>query len=311
MTRPVLLDTDIAGDVDDALALALLVSCAELDLVAVTTVGCDNSARGQAALSILGLRGHRAEVCLGAENPLLRRRGRMAVEVDHYPEPKADPSPEPAAERIVRAAEETEGIELIAIGPLTNVAQALRLERDLPKKVKRLTIMGGHVGEARIGDVVVDPGVDYNMVQDPEATMAVLGAGFNLRLVPVEITLQTWLRPTDVERLRQHNSPTSLLLADLVERWTPVQQAIFSHIGAPAGTDNAAFLHDPITVLSLVDQSAMTFEDMKIVPTIEANVLRTHRSPSEGLGVRAEVATAVDAKAVREQILDRLGEASS
>ena len=310
MARPVLLDTDIAGDVDDALALALLAGCPELDLVGVTVVGCDNSHRAKAALSILQLAGTPdVEVCLGSEDPVLRRRRRMPVDVDHYPEPAASPSSEPAAERIVRAAQETEHLELLAIGPLTNLARAVALDRNLPRNVDRLTIMRGHVGEVRIGDVVVAPGVDYNLVHDPEATMAVLGAGFNLRLVPAEITLQTWLRPDDVQAWKDNGQPLTTLLADLVDRWTPIQTAIFTHIGAPPTVDNAAFLHDPLTVLSLVDDSAITFDTMKVVPTIaEGGLLRTHRSPSEHLGVDAEVAVAVDAGRARDQILERLAQ---
>lgn len=307
MTRPVLLDTDIAGDVDDALALALLAGSPELDLLGVTVVGCDNPNRAKAALSILELAGATGvEVSLGSEDPVLRRRRTMPVEVDHYPPASATPSTEPAAERIVRTAQATDHLELLAIGPLTNLANALALDRDLPQNVKRLTIMGGHLGEVRIGDVVVAPGVDYNLVHDPEATMAVLGAGFNLRLVPVEITLQTWLRPDDVAAWKDQGLPLTALLADLVDRWTPIQTAIFTHIGAPPTPDNSAFLHDPLTVLSLVDESALTFETKRVLPTIERGLLRTHLSPNDELGIVAEVAVAVDAGLARDQILSRL-----
>ena len=137
--------------------------------------------------------------------------------------------------------------------------------------------------------------------------MAVLGAGFNLRLVPAEITLQTWLRPNDVAAWKDEGQPLTTLLADLVDRWTPIQTAIFTHIGAPPAVDNAAFLHDPLTVLSLVDESAITFDTVEVVPTIaEGGLLRTHLSPTERLGIKAEVAVSVEAERARDQILERL-----
>ena len=72
-------------------------------------------------------------------------------------------------------------LELVAIGPLTNLARALALDPELPERVAGLTVMGGHVREARIGDLLCRPGIDYNLCSDPEATVTVLGAGFRTR----------------------------------------------------------------------------------------------------------------------------------
>ena len=310
MARPLVLDTDIAGDVDDALALALLLTLPDVDLVAVTVVGCDAAARAQAALSLLAVAGHPAEVCLGAEDPLLRVRRHHPVEVAHMPPGDRAVSGEPAAERIVRAAAECDGLELVTIGPLTNLARALAIDPKLPDKISRLTMMGGHFGEVRVGDRVLDVGVDYNLVQDPEATMAVLGAGFALRMIPSDITMQTWLRAVDVVRLEDRGGSMGGLLADLVRRWTPVQQAIFTHVGAPVPEENMAFLHDPLTVLSLVDTSALSFEDVSLLPTVHRGVLRTLRSPVAEAGLPASVAVGVDAALAREQVLRRLAPAN-
>ena len=84
----------------------------------------------------------------------------------------------PPAERIVRAARECEGLELVAIGPLTNLAHALALDPSLPRRVAGLTVMGGHVREVKIGDFVCDPGIDYNLCSDAAASMAGVGRGF-------------------------------------------------------------------------------------------------------------------------------------
>jgi purine nucleosidase len=308
----VLLDTDLGSDVDDAIALALLLACPELRLVAVTTVAADVRARAWAAARLLGLAGQgEVEVCAGAREALVRRE-RFAwrgIETAGYPEgPAARLSGEPAAERIVRAARETPGLELVAIGPLTNLAHALALDPELPRRVARLTVMGGHIRRVAIGARVCEPGIDYNLCSDPEASAMVLGAGFRARLVTADVTLETWLRESDLPRLAAARSAVARALVPLIRIWTPWQRDIFvGQLGGTLAPDNVAFLHDPLTVLSLVDESALRFERLCIIPTIQDGVFRTLEAPpAAGLGLPMEVATGVDAGAAREAMLRRL-----
>ena len=312
MSRPVLLDTDLGSDVDDAIALALLLACPELRLLAVTTVSGDVSGRARACARLLGLAGRtEIEVCLGAKDPLVRRDRFVWREIEtagYPPGPDAPLGGEGAAERIVRAARETTGLELIAIGPLTNLAHALALDPDLPGRVGCLHVMGGHIRRVAIGDRVCAPGIDYNLCSDPEASAMVLGAGFRLRLVTADVTLQTWLREIDLARLAEAKGPVARALVPLIRIWTPWQRQIFvDQLGGTLAEDNVAFLHDPLTVLSLVDASALRFERLRIVPTIEAGVFRTLEvGEATGIGAAMQVATAVDAAAAREQIVERL-----
>ena len=107
----------------------------------------------------------------------------------------------------MRAARETPGLELVAIGPLTNLAHALALDPELPSRVARLHVMGGHIRRARSATRVCEPGIDYNLCSDPEASARVLGAGFATRLVSADVTLETWLREADLARLDAAQSP--------------------------------------------------------------------------------------------------------
>jgi purine nucleosidase len=310
--RPVLFDTDIGSDVDDALALGLILACpAELELCAVTTVGGDARLRARIAAGLLGLAGRReVEVCAGEDRPLLRGPERFALQ-GHEPAclidaPPARLSPEPAPQRILRAAREIPGLELVAVGPLTNLARALALDPELPRRVAGLTVMGGHVREVRIGSFLCPPGVDYNLCSDPEASVAVLGAGFRTTLVTADVTLSTWMTSGDVRRLAGAGALARALAAQ-VGIWTPVQQRIFTGMGGTLAPDNAAFLHDPLAVLSLVDASPLVFERLRIATTIEHGVLRTHELPAgSAIGSETRVATAVDAARAARAIVERL-----
>jgi purine nucleosidase len=281
-----------------------------LDLVAVTSVSSDTRVRAEIAASLLALAGRTGvDVCAGAEGGLARPRQRYNW-FGHEPDCVADVaigklSDEPAPERIVRAAREVDDLEIVMVGPMTNLALALALDPELPRRAG-VTLMGGHVREAKIGDFVCPFGIDYNLCSDPEASMAVLGAGFRTTLVPADVTLQTWLRSADVLRL-EGAGPLARELGRQIRLWEPVQRKLFTAMGGKLVEDNVSFLHDPLTVLALVDEAPLHFEDLRILPTIAKGVLRTHEvDASLGLGAPMRVATRVDAAAARDRILERL-----
>jgi purine nucleosidase len=310
---PILFDTDIGSDVDDALALGVILGAPEeLELVAVTTVARDVRVRARIAARLLGLAGRTdVEVCAGEAAPLLRPLetfGWWGHEERCFTEgPDAPVTDEPAAERIVRAARETPGLEIVAVGPMTNVARALALDPGLPRRVAGLTVMGGHLREVAIGERICDPGIDYNLCSDAEASMAVLGAGFRTRLVTADVTLRSWLRASDLEKLGA-SGPVARAIADQVRLWSPIQRTIFvDRLGGTLADDNVAFLHDPLTVLALFDETSLVFEELCILPTIERGVFRTLEVDSSlGLGARMRAATDVDADRARDRIVERL-----
>jgi purine nucleosidase len=283
-----------------------------LELVAVTTVSGDTRLRARIASRLLGAAGRpHVEVCAGDEAPLLRARDRFVWfghEGRGLPDaPDATLSDEDAPTRIARAAREHAGLELLAVGPLTNLARALALDPKLPDRVAGLTIMGGHVRAVRLGGRELPPGIDYNLCSDPEATVAVLGAGFPITLVAADVTLQTWMGPGDVQRLAG-GGPLARVLAEMVLGWTEVQRRLFESWGGDEPEDFAAFLHDPLTALALIDPSPLRFETLRIVPTVQDGLLRTLEAPPDvpTLGSAMRVSTTVDAAAARRAIVERL-----
>jgi purine nucleosidase len=308
--RTILLDTDIGSDVDDALALGVALASPELRIVGVTCVAKIARRRAAAAARILGFAGRGdVPVFVGEDEAVLRKERFVWREIEDrgLPDgPDAAVAAEPAPEAIVRLARELPGLELVAIGPLTNLARALALDPELPKRVAGLTVMGGHVRDVRIGRLRCKPGIDYNLCSDPEASVSVLGAGFATRLVTADVTLQTWLTRADLARLDAAGA-LPRALARLVRVWTPWQVEVFTGLGGDLDPENAAFLHDPLTIQALVDPAPLRFERLRIVPTIERGTLRTIEvAPDAGLGAEMEVATAVDARAAATSIVERL-----
>ncbi|HEU4428866.1 MAG TPA: hypothetical protein VFT98_08935, partial [Myxococcota bacterium] len=101
--------------------------------------------------------------------------------------------------------------------------------------------------------------------------------------------------------------PVARILSRLIARWTPRQIEIFTGMGGTLAPDNAAFLHDPLTVLSLIDASSLGFERLHILPTIQRGVLRTIEVPAKsGLGTEMECATSVDPERARDEIVRRV-----
>jgi purine nucleosidase len=296
--RKILVDTDIGTDADDALALALVLAVPDrLDLVAVTTVAGDTAVRARIASRLLAAGGRPdVEVCAGESEALARSAFHWAGHEEQAVAagPDAILSNEPAPQRIVRAAREIEGLEIVAIGPMTNLARAVMLDPELPARTGGLTIMGGHIRRVAIGSHVCAPGIDYNLCSDAEASALVLGAGFRTTLVTADVTLETWLLASELEALRAAG-PFGARLAAQVDLWTPVQRRIFTGMGGELADDNALFLHDPLTVLALFEPDTLHFETLRIATTIERSVLRTREvDGAQGIGQEMQVATRVD-----------------
>ena len=146
-TRPILLDTDIGSDIDDAVALAYLLSQPRCDLLGITTVSGDSQARAALADVICQLAGRR-------DIPILAGRGPVLVEgpgQDSVPQaevlgryPHRERFPETALEFLSRTIRSRPGeITLLTIGPLTNIGALFAYDPSLPPLLKRLVLMAG------------------------------------------------------------------------------------------------------------------------------------------------------------------------
>jgi len=310
--RIIILDTDMGSDVDDSLCLALALAAPDVELVALTHVTRDTQLRARISRRLLDLAG-RADMAVyaGCQGPVagedrfvwFGNEGKGILD----PDVPLDISAEPAVDALARLLHDHSGLEVVAVGPLTNIAMLLARHPDAAPRIARLTIMGGHIRRVAYGGHVFPPGVDYNLCSDPEASVAVLRAGIPTRLVTADVTLQVWLTQADVAQLEASRAPLHQALARAVRAWTPIMRRIFGGNGASIDDDNVAFLHDPLAFACAYDESFCTFEDLDIEPAIVDGVFRTlERDRASPATRRMRCATAVDATRFRTHFMERV-----
>ena len=286
----ILLDTDIGTDVDDAIALALILASPELDLRAVTTVSGDVILRSRIAKKLLTIGGKPAvPVAAGIQRPVLRQRNFLCIghEGRGIVSPSESLRVEPAhAVDVLIDVIRRERPHVVCIGPLSNLAVAIMKEPDIVLAIPQLTVMGGFLGLHR--DV---PRVEYNFASDAEAAIVVLNAGIRTTIVPLDVTWQVALRMSHMALLRQSRSRLVHTLCDAIDVWTPIQQSFF---GNQPGFDPAtvALLHDPLTVAVLLEPSLVRFEHRRLRPALVDGAFELVADPS---ALEFEVAVAVDA----------------
>jgi purine nucleosidase len=228
---PVIFDTDIGDDIDDALALALALQSPELDVRAVTTVTDDTEGRARLAWKELGLYGRRdVALGIGAPEPFLDpvhtgRAPQFSVLTD------ADTLPavhRRAFELIIETLlASPRKITLVPVGPLTNIALALKGEPRIKDKIERIVLMGGAFDLLK---------AEYNIERDRVAAEIVFRSGVPITAVGLDVTMRCKLAAPDMDRLRAAGNPASLFLVRLIELWQN---------GRP---DQFPILHDPLAV---------------------------------------------------------------
>ena len=214
---PVLLDTDIGTDIDDAWALAFVAQHGAFDPLGITITDADTPSRARVACKLLeraGLRSVPVAVGRRTEPP----PGRVDYQLTWAEDYEAvRPVASPAAELIVEQARRRPGqVTLIAVGPLQNVADALRLEPRLGGMLKRVVLMSGCV-YATAQRPSCHP--EWNVKAAIEDAKLVYAAGLPLTIVPLDSTTHVVLQESEREAVRRHGSPLTHALEALYRLW--------------------------------------------------------------------------------------------
>jgi purine nucleosidase len=212
----VILDTDIASDIDDAWALGLLVASPNVELVGVTITDGDTPARAKVACKLLHVVGRDdVPVAVGRKTPPPGQYDYQFSWAEDFT--AKQPIATPAADFIVDTLRKHPGeITLIAVGPLQNVADALRKEPRLGQLAKRVVLMSGSIG-ANAGSPTPVP--EWNVVRSTADAQLVYGAGLHLTTVPLDSTTYVRLKPEERVRLQAARTPLTRSLESLYRLW--------------------------------------------------------------------------------------------
>jgi inosine-uridine nucleoside N-ribohydrolase len=251
------------SDVDDGLALGLILRSPEFELEAVSIVGGNTALEvgTLAGLAVLEAAGAAVPLYQGAPRPLVEDHapwrahldGRRGVEPavslyqgTPYPAPKGRPAPGSGAEAIVRIVNAHPGeVTIAAVGPLTNVAEAILIDPELPRKVRQIAIMGGAFNMWHRPQ-------ELNVCYDPEAARIVVTCGAPVVMVPLDTTMRTAMLAEDIARLVASTDKLAHLLGVTCEPWLRWVGAVRNRTGFA--------LHDPLAVAVLLERRFVSVE---------------------------------------------------
>jgi inosine-uridine nucleoside N-ribohydrolase len=278
---PLVLDTDVGDDIDDALALALILRSPALELRGVTTVF--RNAPRRALLTREVLRDfNRSDVPLasGISKPLLEPFDpRLGAQMQVLESDTWETPPPHGVDFLVALAQhdEPEPLVIAPIGPLTNIAAAIVREPDLIHKT-RLVVMGGWLQDPQYPE--------WNIRCDPEAAAIVFESGIAIDMIGLDVTLKCKLSPEQVARV----GGVHPFLGRLMKAWTDETRGLIT-------------LHDPLAILTMMSD-VVQFEPRCVRVGLCAKE-RGHTIESDG-EPNCRVAISVEAERAVNEFLDRL-----
>src|SRR6266540_4312297 len=266
--KRIIIDTD--PGVDDAFTFLLVLASPEIKLEALTTtqgnVTVDKATRNALSVLELGGAGH-IPVTQGSVLPLIQPlrasahvHGESGIGNAKLPEPQAKPVPGHAVDYLIeRVLAEPNKISIFAIGPLTNIAMAIRKEPAFAKAIKELVIMGGAIQEG--GNM--PPLVEFNIYVDPHAAHIVFHSGIPITLIPLDVTHKCLLLQKHVDHLMQISSPISRFIRDAMQ----VYLKFSFELGYPGSA-----LHDPLTLATILQPDLLTLKEYYVDVDISGGV---------------------------------------
>ncbi|MDZ7801977.1 MAG: nucleoside hydrolase [Trueperaceae bacterium] len=206
--RPLLIDTDTASDDAVALMMALREPAVSVEAVTVVAGNCPlETCVRNALIAVEAADTYAPPVHAGAAKPMLRPlvttefvHGADGLGDMNLPDPQLRPAPEHAVDVLIGKAHAFEGLlEVVTLGPLTNVAIALLRAPELARLIRHMYVMGG----AGLGPGNMTPVAEYNFFADAEAAQVLMASGVPTTVVGWDVcTGEAFLDLDDVERLR-------------------------------------------------------------------------------------------------------------
>jgi purine nucleosidase len=274
---PIIFDTDfVMPPSDDSMALMLALQSPEIEILGITTVaGNDSLERATSDVLRMLEIANQAEIAVyqGADMPLVHEKSDYAVrKYGNWYSNEAPPIPpggfatkkaedETAVSFIVRTVmSRPQQVTLVAIGPLTNIAQAIRAEPGFAKNVKQLVIMGGAVALLPDGAGNMTPNAEFNFWVDPEAAYVTLRSGIPIELSPLNVSRKSALTKAWYEKIVAVETPLTQLLRETLGHQFESEP------------DRAWLMYDQIAMASVIDPTLVTSERLYVDVDIDHGI---------------------------------------
>ncbi|KAL2229314.1 uridine nucleosidase 1 [Sesamum indicum] len=254
----IIIDTD--PGIDDSMAILMAFRSPDVEILGLTTIFgnviTEDATRN--ALFLCEIAGRPdVPVAEGSSEPLKGGKPRVCDFVHgsdglgniFVPPPKSKKSNKSASEFLVDEVSEYPGeVSILALGPLTNLALAVKRDSSFASKVKRVVILGGAF--FALGNVT--PAAEANIYGDPEAADIVFTSGANIDVVGINITTQVQLTDTHLDELRRSEGKHAQLICEMCKfyrDWHVKSDGVYG-----------IFLHDPVSFALLVRPDLFTFK---------------------------------------------------
>ncbi|NVM02538.1 MAG: nucleoside hydrolase [Candidatus Helarchaeota archaeon] len=256
--------------IDDALAIMLALQSEEIQLIGITTVaGNVNVDRGTInALSLLEyLKIENIPVARGSEKPLYKElktaefvHGKDGLGNINLPTPEIKPISKSAADFLIKTIKKYPNeVTIVATGPLTNMAEILKIDHEISNYILELIIMGGALKVP--GNVT--PVSEYNVWADAEAAKIVLESDLPIILVPLDVTMSFTLTTTKISDIKTANTSISKLISRMLPYYIDVHKKL--------GNIDGCYIHDALAMAYTIDPTLFTTRMMGIEVIINKN----------------------------------------
>ncbi|KAL5703476.1 uridine nucleosidase [Ranunculus cassubicifolius] len=313
--KKIIIDTD--PGIDDAMAIFVALESPEIEVIGITTIfgNVYTTLATRNALHLLEVAG-RSDIPVAEGSHVTITKGTKLRIADfvhgtdglgnqNFPPPKGKQIQESGPHFLVQQANLYPGqVTLVALGPLTNIALAMELDPEFPKKIGQIVLLGGSFSV----NGNVNPAAEANIYGDPDAADIVFTSGADILAVGINVTHQVVLTDADREKLAQSKGKLAQYLCKILDVYFSYHREAYNTTGV--------YLHDPTTLLAAVDPSLMTYTEGVVRVqtngitrglTLFYNTQKRFAEVTEWSDKpTVKVAVTVDAPAVVALVMDRL-----
>lgn len=257
--QKIILDCDPGHD--DAIAIMLAASAPNLEILGICVEAGNQTLEktGNNTLNLVQYLGLDVPVALGSGKPLKRTpmtcaeiHGETGLDGFPFSQLKIKYSLQNSTELMKNLLDKNDEVVLVPTGPLTNIAELLIKHPEVKHHIKSIVLMGGSIGYGN-----VSPAAEFNILCDPEAADVVFNSGLEVYMLGLDVTRQALVLPNVMKRMSKIHNKAGDLFCSLMKVFNENQLKIFGHSGAP--------LHDPATIISLLNPNVFKFQKMNVV----------------------------------------------